>query len=385
MKKTLILLSPLTVLPVFSIISCNNQANNESTIEKPHLPLPIQGLDQPDPNLPDEEKAWIMTQLFFKAKAGLYAAHLPSKIQVYNVTNKKQKAPFEPTFDLGFLDPRQNFGFKMEWVKNSIKNDDQNGTKSGTIVLTRGSQRYKHEITIDGFLTTSDAEVEKQNPHLNPAKVVQLFDRGLLSTKSIEIGSQFYIDDFYHDYKDDLDRLATDFERMIIDPQYLDQTKIEFKDLYQNSRFGLQAPEMSASFRLVDRKNPNLKSGWYRITWIGFDPIRNNLRTPELFDKYVIDWQTISNMLNIDDSKVGYLTKVKPSEVKDINHFKQLIDLDMLNKQNLIATPLEIIDANDQLGYLEISFDLKYKNGPNDFPGKQNVPIKIYGFKPQAN
>ena len=57
MKKILILLSPLTVLPVFSIISCNNQTNNESTIEKPHLPLPIQGLDQPDPILPDEEKA----------------------------------------------------------------------------------------------------------------------------------------------------------------------------------------------------------------------------------------------------------------------------------------------------------------------------------------
>lgn len=262
MKKTLILLSPLTVLPVFSIISCNNQTtNDESTVEKPHLPLPIQGLDQPSPNLPDEEKAWIMTQLFFKAKAGLYAAWKPSEVQVYNI--KK----FVPTPDLGSLDPRQNFGFKMEWVKNSIKNDDQNGTKSGTIVLTRGSQSYEHEITIDGFLKTTEAEVEKQNPHLDPAKAVLLFDRGLLSTKSIEIGSQFYIDDFYHDYKDDLDRLATDFEKMIIDPQYLDQTKIEFKDLYQNSRFGLQAPEMSASFPI----------GWSQKSWLKIRLIPNHL------------------------------------------------------------------------------------------------------------
>lgn len=379
-QKSIVYLLPVVLIsPIVLITSCATTANQPSQNPIVHNPLPFQGLDQPDPNWSDLEKAIQTTKLFFAAKASLYAAWKPSEVQVYNVSNKIAIQP-----DLGFLDPRQNYGFQMKWDLNSIKDDDLNGTKSGTIILSRGSETTKIPMTISGFLTTDAAAIEKANQHLNPEFAIQLFDRLQLNTKSIKINPNTYIDDFYNDYHNDLTRLASDFERLIIVDQYQDRTKIEFKDFYQTNRFGIQIPEMSAWYRLVDRHNPDLKSGWYRITWIGFDPIKNNLKTAALFNKYVVDWQTISNMLFIDDPKAGYLTKVKPSTVQDLDHFQQLIDQDMLTKQNLIAKPLRIISSNDQLGYLEVAFDLNYKNGPNDFAGWTNYPVKIFGFLPVA-
>lgn len=388
MKKILILLSPLTLFPVFSIISCNT-STNEPTIEKTHQPLPIKGLSQPDPSLPDHEKAWINVQLFFQAKASLYAAWKASDVQVYNVTKNNKAGDIiipgpigKP--DLGRLDPRQNYGFQMNWKKNSIKDDDQNGTKSGTLVLTRAqNETYEHQLTLSGFLKESESKNEKANDHLNPEKAVLLFNRNTLNSKAIKVSSDLYIDEFYEHYKDNLDQLATDFQDQIIDSTYQNKVKLEFKDFYQNQRFGMNTPEIATWYRLVDANDPSLTSGWYRMTWIGFDVIKNNLRTAELFDQYVIDWSTISNMLKISDSKTGYLD-VKPSTITDIKSFLNQIDHDMLIKQTLIAKPLNIVGHNDQLGYLEVAFDLNYKNGPEDFLGKENVVVKIYGFKPQS-
>ena len=81
-----------------------------------------------------------------------------------------------------------------------------------------------------------------------------------LSTKSIKV-SDPYLDDFYDKYAKNQDLLLEDFKSQILSSQYLDQTNIEFKDFSQVERFGMAVPEIGAWYRLVDVKNPELKSG----------------------------------------------------------------------------------------------------------------------------
>ena len=44
-------------------------------------------------------------------------------------------------------------------------------------------------------------------------------------------------------------------------------------------------------------------------------------------------------------------------------------------KQTLIAKPLDIVGHNEQLAYLEVAFDLNYKNGSDDFWAKNVIWI----------
>lgn len=64
--------------------------------------------------------------------------------------------------------------------------------------------------------------------------------------------------------------------------------------------------------------------------------------------------------------------------------FLKYVDRDLLEKQTIVAKPVEIISADEKKGYLEVAFNLNYKYGPEDFPGKENVNIKIFGFNPKS-
>lgn len=376
MKKLLLTtLLPVTILPIATIVSCNQT-------EKVHKPLPIKGINQPDPNLEDHKKAFIMTKLYFQGMASIYATRKPSDFQINNIITYDDIIIKPPAFKmtLSKLDPRQNYGFRTYWKKDSVKLDDENGTISGKIVLTRGQERYEEDMSIDGFLTSKAEKAEKANKNINPDWAVENFDRMALSTKSIKV-SDPYLDDFYDKYAKNQDLLLEDFKSQILSSQYLDQTNIEFKDFSQVERFGMAVPEIGAWYRLVDVKNPELKSGWYRITWFGFDVVQNGFRDPELFDKYVQDWQTISNPLLITESK--HYLEVDPLTIKDVVTFLKYVDKDLLEKQTIVAKPVEIISADDKKGYLEVAFNVNYKYGPEDFPGKENVRIKIFGFNPK--
>lgn len=379
----------LSVIPVALISSCTNDKSDDQTNQETppqsdiHKPLEISGTTQPDPSLKDHEKAFINAQIYFEGMSDLFMAWKASDVKVYNIY-KPSKDTIIPGLvgkpSLGFIDPRQNYGFQMHWKAEPV-NDDDKGTKSGTLVLTRGSEIHEKEFVIKSFLPTAAAKLEQKHDNINPDKVVRLFNRNQLRVRSIETTWK-YLDDFVTEFsKDNLAGLQS-FKKAILEQKYWEQTDIEFRNFQQVNRLGLPAPEVEADYRLIDRADPNLKSGWYKVRWFGFDVIKNGLRTQDMLPYHIREWATFSSPIPPSDH--SSYKNVKASSIKTVDDFLRQADNDFLKKQTVIATPTAVGAANDDEGSLEVTFKFEYKYTSDTVKPLEDVTVKIYGFLPNG-
>ena len=379
----------LSVIPVALISSCTNDKSDDQTNQETppqsdiHKPLEISGTTQPDPSLKDHEKAFINAQIYFEGMSDLFMAWKASDVKVYNIY-KPSKDTIIPGLvgkpSLGFIDPRQNYGFQMHWKAEPV-NDDDNGTKSGTLVLTRGKEIYEKEFVIKSFLPAAAAELEQKHANINPDKAVQFFNRNQLRVRSIETTWK-YLDDFVTEFsKDNLAELQS-FKKAILEQKYWEQTDIEFRNFQQVNRLGLPAPEVEADYRLIDHNDPNLKSGWYKVRWFGFDVIKNGLRTQDMLPYHIREWATFSSPI-LPSDRSRYKT-VKASSIKTVDDFLRQADDYFLKKQTVIATPTAVGAANDDEGSLEVTFKFEYKYTSDTVKPLEDVTVKIYGFLPNG-
>ena len=357
-------LSPTLVLPILAVISCSNNAQ-----------------DQTNQTQTDQNKAFANTKILYDNFKNIFQGWLSSEVYLKGPIPANKKGMTLPK-----LDARQNFGFVTTLSEVANGDDDTNGTKEFKIVLTRGQENYEQTIKLSGFLRTVDQTNEKTtNLNLDPEKNLNNFVRGLRSIIHVQLEdndknsiSTFLskqTSDLVNTYKNKILKLQSSA------PNQAQTTspEIELSNLRQAKQNGIEVEYVDADVKLVSGTGEAKKtSGTYTVRFYGFDPKANNLRTVEMLEKNIEEFATFNTPMK-GLAKGDYSDK-KASDITSKELLAAEFDPDLLN-QNVQATLQEFKNSDDNEGSIEATFSFSFPdlNGEND--PKVVKTIKLYGFK----
>ena len=350
------------VLPIFTIISCENTKQPQS----------------------DQSKAINNIKMFFNELKPYFQPWLPSELHL--------KPFFGKGVILPKLDPRQNFGYSTSYAEIDQGNNDQQGIKKIKLIIIRGQEAYEEIITLNGFLRLAD-QINEKDSALNPEERFREFNRHnkFIIKVVLEKTDQILINDFL-EQKSPLD-LAKKYERKILKYwNYIDEEiaipQIEITNLRAGTQFGIPTEFVFADLKLINGQDSNKKtSGTYTLRFEGFDVKDNQLQNASVLKKYSQIFGTFNTpMKKPDDS--GYSTRkaseIKPDDLEDL--LAQEFDTDRLAKELVDATLVTFGQANDLEGSIQAVFDFSFRNlNELSDPKIEYQPIKIYGFKLDKN
>ena len=371
---------PLVIAPAAIVASCSND-NNTTTVQPEEVPT------LPSENLSDINKAFANIGILFFNAVPLIHNFLPSQVQA--VTNSKNIE-----VRLGKLDPRQNFGFKTEFLKET--DDEAKGIKVVDVKLTRGKETATKSFTIKGFLSTKAKEDEKTNA-VNPEKMIKDFNRKKVTNGGISVVAQVKDSDGKLTLKDWLNKKPQELidnvkEQILNSSQNQNATKvIGLGKIIQHSSFGVKENALRVDFQLETGSGTNLKkSGIYSLKVLGFAD------DPELFSEANLQAMTYgfatfnSPMKGLpyepNKPKKFYSDK-KASEINNLDSLKsELFDNSLTHTDNLIATIDTLVEGsqNDNEGSLKVNVTFKSESS-STVKIEKKLQIKLYGFKLNDN
>ena len=346
----------------------------------------------------------------------VYADKLPSEFDMSNGQNS-----------LTVWSPKQNYGYITQFYTKGHIDDDDKGTKTIKILLTRGEQKQTFDVTIKGFLTKAQKQAIKQNQANSDLDVKQYLN---LQTQPAGNNGQTFT--FYRSLlrlKPGLSIKASEIPNYLTGEKikeiadietakagqmmpYFDNllkqelpagVELKFSNIKQPINRGVLAPQISADVQLIKKEQNQIKeSAVVKMSINGFEYDQNYLNT-NLLSQVADVFSTFDSPIKRDMEgptdptvKNFYNTK-KASEIKTLESLKtefwDRVSVDnnyVLEYEHLVLPPvkiklLELVNGsqNDQNGSLKVRIKLSWK----DLDQLESIEreITLFGFKPDGS
>ena len=361
-------------------------------------------------------KAYKAVSDYMNLQSYVYADKLPSEFDMSNGQNS-----------LTVWSPKQNYGYITQFYTNGHVNDDDKGTKTIKILLTRGKQKQTFDVTIKGFLTKTQKQVIKQNQANSDLDVKQYlnlqtqpsggsnskdftFYRSLLrlkpglSIKASEIPNYLTgekIKEIADIETAKAGQMVPYFDNLL-KKQLPTGVELKFSNIKQPINRGVLAPQISADVQLIKKDQNQIKeSAVVKMSINGFEYDQNYLNTnllSQVADVFsTFDSPIKRDMENPSDPVKNFYNTKKASEIKTLESLKTefwdrvSVDSDyVLEYEHLVLPPvkiklLELVNGsqNDRNGSLKVRIKLSWK----DLDQLESIEreITLFGFKPDGS
>ena len=349
---------------------------------------------------------------FMNDQSYVYADKKPSEFQIG--TGQGQTP-------LKFLDPKQNYGYVSSYDtagSNNQQDDDNKGTKTIGVTLTRGKQQQKFKVTLTGFLTTAQTTTRTINDtDLDVKEYLNLKTETSGSTQTTHYYSHLKLKDgikvkateisnylngeklkeIIEVEKEDATTTTTPF-KSLLKKKLAANVELRLANIRQNFNSGINTPEILADVQLVKKVGDELKtSAKVELVVTGFE-INDDFLTETLLDQIGTAFSTYDSPVKKasanPSNNVDYYNSKKATEIKTLDDLAGQLDRvtnkvyeyqnPSLGNQVITIKLLTLIDGsqNDQNGSLKVRIELSFKDKSDKKPIEKE--ITLFGFKPEG-